>query len=423
MEKQKEIFSNIIGYDDIKNKLNNIVDLLNNTDKYKKIGCTLPHGLLIYGPPGTGKTSIAKSILDHTNRKTYIVRKDKSDGTFTKYIKEIFNKAKEEQPSIILLDDLDKFSVVDNNKSNNEEYVIVQSLIDDIKNDDVFVMATANDMYNLPSSLRRKGRFDFQFAIDNPKEEDRVKIFNHYLSNKIIDKDIDIKKISYILNNTSCAELEEVSNLAGYYAAYKNKKKIGMDELLRASLEIEYNGNIEDINLEDEYTIKTAYHEAGHALVSELLEPGSISFISVVKTDSNVKGITIHNDNDNYWQDVKFRINRVKTLLAGKAATEVVYNTCDTGSSRDIDRAYVVIEDLIKNYCFYDFKSIYNHDGSERLKSNSENEIQKTLTDYYNEVKTLLFNNRSILDKLANELSNKKILFKEEINEIIHEKN
>ena len=423
MEKQKEIFSNIIGYDDIKNKLKNIVDLLNNTDKYKKIGCTLPHGLLIYGPPGTGKTSIAKSILDHTNRKTYIVRKDESDGTFTKYIKEIFNKAKEEQPSIILLDDLDKFSVVDNNKSNNEEYVIVQSLIDDIKNDDVFVMATANDMYNLPSSLRRKGRFDFQFAIDNPKEEDRVKIFNHYLINKKIDKDIDIKKISYILNNTSCAELEEVSNLAGYYAAYKNKKKIGMDELLRASLEIEYNGNIEDINLEDEYTIKTAYHEAGHALVSELLEPGSISFISVVKTDSNVKGITIHNDNDNYWQDVKFRINRVKTLLAGKAATEVVYNTCDTGSSRDIDRAYVVIEDLIKNYCFYDFKSIYNHDGSERLKSNSENEIQKTLTDYYNEVKTLLFNNRSILDKLANELSNKKILFKEEINEIIHEKN
>ena len=416
MNEKEEIFDNIIGYDDIKNTLKTIVDMLNNSEKYKKLGCNIAHGLLLYGPPGTGKTNIAKEILDNVNRKVYIIRKNKSDGNFIDYVSDMFEKAKENQPSIILLDDLDKFSEAEL-KSNNEEFVAIQSLIDDIKEEEIFVIATANDIKVLPSSLKRAGRFDVKIEIDNPKDEDAFKIFSHYLKDKKIDKDVNIKNISYILTNCSCAELEKVCNQAGIYAGYKNKESIGMNDLLRAALELKYDTNIEDINVEDNYAINTAYHEAGHALIGELLEPNSISFITITKNDSNTKGFTIFHNNDDYYSDFKFMENRVKSLLAGKAATEIVYNTCDVGSKSDLERAYNIVERFVESYCMLDFNSwiIYSNEASERVKDSKYSNINNLINSYYNEVKNMLIDNRSKLDALAYELKDKKILFKDEI--------
>ena len=416
MSDKKDLFNNIIGYDNIKTTLKTVIDMLNNVEKYKKLGCNIAHGLLLYGPPGTGKTSIAKEVLNNVNRKIYIIRKNKSDGKFMDYVSNIFLEAKKNQPSIILLDDLDKFSENDF-KTNNEEYVAIQSLIDDIKNEDIFVIATANDIHVLPQSLKRAGRFDIKIEIDNPKEEDAFKIFTHYLKGKKIDKNVNIKNLSYILTNCSCAELEKVCNQAGIYAGYKNKESIGMDELLRSALEIKYNTNIEEINVEDKYAINTAYHEAGHALIGELLEPDSISFITITKNDSDTKGFTIFHNNEDYHSDIKFMKNRVKSLLAGKAATEIVYNTCDVGSNSDLHRAYDIVCRFVDDYCMLDFDSwiIDRNETSQKVKENKSNNINKLIDSYYREVKDMLIKNRNKLDALANELKNKKILFKDEI--------
>ena len=107
-------------------------------------------------------------------------------------------------------------------------------------NEDIFVIATVNDYHSLPSSLRRAGRFDIQLKIDNPKEEDAIKIFEYYLKSKKVSKDVDAKKLSYILTDSSCAELEKVCNQAGIYAGFKNKAEIEMEDLIRASLELKY---------------------------------------------------------------------------------------------------------------------------------------------------------------------------------------
>lgn len=417
---KKELFKNIVGYDNTKKTLERLIDVLNNQEKYKKLGSTIPHGLFLYGPPGLGKTTFSKEILKNVNRKTYTIRKTKSDGSFIDYMTNIFNKAKENQPSIILLDDLDKFAE-DNNTRNAEEFVTVQSLIDNIKNEDIFVIATANNRHILPDSLLRSGRFDIKIEIDYPTRKESFDILKHYLKNKKIDKDVNIKNISYILECRSCADFEKVCNQAGIYAGFKNKEKIGNNELLRAALELTYDTNIEELNKEDKYALNTAYHEAGHAIVGEYLEPGSVSFITIARTDSETKGITKYHKNDNYFDDITFMENRIITLLAGKAATEIIYNKCDTGTESDLRRAYDITARLIDDYCKLDFYSFYRGEStSEKVKENKLENINKSVEKYYIKAKEILIENKSKLDNLAIELKNKKILFQEEIQNIIN---
>jgi cell division protease FtsH len=416
---KEELFCNIIGYDNTKITLKRILDVINNQEKYKELGSTIPHGLFLYGPPGIGKTSISKEFIKYANRKAYIIRKTKSDGNFINYLNNIFKKAIDNQPSLILLDDLDKFSENDN-KLNNEEFVTVQSLIDEIKEQNVFVIATANNIKVLPVSLLRSGRFDIQIRLDNPEGKDSYEIINYYLKNKKIGKDVDINNISYILKGSSCADLEKVCNQAGIYAGFKNKRVIEMEDLLRASLEWAYDTNLENIYKENKYSLNVSYHEAGHALISEILEPDSISFITTMATNSDSKGMTIYKNNDNYFDDIKFMENRIKILLAGKAATEIVYHKCDVGSNSDLHRAINIARRFFDDYCIDGFDSwFYNEaETSEKVKQSKDDKTIKLLTDYYNETKELLIKNRPTLDLLAKQLKNKKILFQSEIEEI-----
>lgn len=423
MKNDKEMFSNIIGYNDIKMALKRIIDILNNQDKYKQLGSKIPHGLLLYGNPGTGKTSISKEFLNNCHRKTFIVRKNKGNGEFINYLNNIFEDAKKNEPSIILLDDLDKFSETDNYNDNNAEYVVVQSLIDEIQDKDIFVIATVNNEKLLPKSLLRSGRFDIQLQIEEPTDKDSFAIINYYLNNKKIAEDVNIQNISYILNGSSCADLEKVCNQAGIYAGYKNESVIHMEDLLRSSLEFVYNTNIEDINKEDRYIINIAYHEAGHALIKELLEPNSVQFITTIKAESSTKGMIKYHNNDNYWDDINFMKNRIKALLAGKAATEIVFNNCDTGCNSDLHKAFDIARRMVDNYCMYGFDAWYydSCETSEKVKQNKDDKTNELITKYYDEVKKLLIKYRPVLDALAKKLKEKKILFQAEIYNIIQE--
>ena len=422
MKKEKELFKKIIGYDEVKKTLERVIDCINNQDKYKKLGCNIPHGLLFYGEPGLGKSTLAEEFIrECPNRKSFIIRKIKSNGSFIDYINKVFKDAINESPSIVLLDDLDKFAEDDDN-DNKEEYVAVQSLIDEARDKDVFVIATANNKGVLPISLLRSGRFDIQIKIDYPSEKDSYKIAEYYLKKKKVDKNINFKNIVCVFSGESCASIEKACNQAGIYAGYNNKEQIEWDELLRAALELRFDCSMEDLYKEDKYGLNTAYHEAGHTLIAELLEPKSIAFTTIANTDSSTRGVTVFHDNEYYWDDIDFMKKRVKAKLAGKAATEIVFNKCDTGANSDLHGVYNIVERFIDNYCMNSFNSWIRHsyEASEKVKESKDDEINTLINDYYNEVKELLFNNRKKLDELANKLYKKKILFEDEIQDIIH---
>lgn len=177
-------FDRIIGYDAIKNELLQICDMIKNKEVYKKLGAKLPQGILLYGKPGLGKRLMAKSIIEESGLKTYTIRKNKGNGDFIAYITETFQTAKEHAPSIVFLDDMDKFANEDSNHCDTEEYVAVQSGIDEVKHCGVFVIATVNEIWKLPKSLKRSGRFDRKIEVRPPSDNDANRIISYYLSKR-----------------------------------------------------------------------------------------------------------------------------------------------------------------------------------------------------------------------------------------------
>ncbi len=402
-------FENVIGYADIKRELARICDLLKNEQKYSALGVTPPGGLLLHGEPGVGKTTMAKCFIAVCGRKMFICRKLKPDGEFVNEIKDTFDEAIAHAPSIVFLDDMDKFANDDRYHRNSEEFVALQSCIDEAKGKDVFVLATANDLDNLPDSLLRAGRFDKVISVKNPTGQDAVAIIRHYLGKKNFIGEIDAEEIAKILNGKSCAELETVINEAGIYAGYAGKDKIDMNDIIKACMRVIYKAP-ESETVEDEFLEQTAYHEAGHAVVAEVLEEGSVSLVSVCEHGSGIGGITAYYQPDRYFRAKKYMENRVLAILAGKAATEVKYGETDVGANSDVNRAFGIVARFIDDYCTYGFESRVEGDSSNALYERREVQIYTEIQRYYQTARKILIQNREFFEKLASSLVEKKTL-------------
>lgn len=421
-------FNKVIGYEDIKIELERIVDQIRNKEKYKKLGVNLTRGLLMDGKPGLGKTLMAKCFIKACNIPTFYVRKEKTNGDFVKYIVDTFEKAKKETPSIVFLDDLDKFANNDAVHQNADEFVTIQSCIDDCKGLDVFVLATTNDIRAIPKSLLRPGRFDKEIDFTAPSREDAIKIVDYYLKKKKC-KGVNSKDIALLLSGATCAMLETVINEGGVYAGFENRDHVEMKDLIRSYLRVAYKAPETIVKKDDKYAIRTAYHEAGHALVGELLEKGSINLLTIKQYErSRARGFAGFINNDDYFKDVKFMENRVIACLAGKAATEVVYGENDPGANSDLHRAFDITSRIIDDYCGYGFSYWEGLGDSPEAPSSNDSLLRKELAielkleEFYQKAKKLLIENRDKLDKLAKELLKKEILVSSDITGIVYGK-
>ena len=411
-------FDKIIGYKDVKNELVRLCDIVKNGEKYRALGVAPVGGLLLDGEPGLGKTLMANCFIKESGRKVYVCRKNKPDGEFVNEIKNTFFEAMENAPSIILLDDMDKFANEDNNHRNAEEYVTVQSCIDEVKGKDVFVIATTNGTDNLPKSLLRAGRFDTIIEVKAPEGQDAADIIKYYLSTKKTLFDVNAEDVARIMNGKSCAALETVINIAGQYAVFADKEYIDMDDITRACLRVIYKAPESSAPHNKTVLEKIAYHEAGHTVAAEMLESGSVDLVTVRKNTGSVGGLTCYHSPDDYWVSKKHMENRVIAILAGKAATEIVFGETDTGANNDLNRAFDVVSRFADEYCAYGFGYWVDYGTSEAVKAKKDERIVADMEHYYIEAKKILIKNRVFLDMLAKKLQEKDTLVYSEIKAI-----
>lgn len=416
-------FDEIIGYAQIKNELKQISDTLKNPKNYEKLGISAPTGLLLYGDPGVGKSLMANAVIEDSGRNVFVCRKNKPNGEFINEIKKTFDMAVENAPSIVFLDDMDKFTNGDMRHRDAEEYVTIQSCIDEIKGKSVFVIATVNETRVLPDSLLRAGRFDRSIEVLAPCGKDAEKIIAHYLEGKKISDDVDVKAITKLLDGKSCAELETVINEAGLYAGYKRLDTISMEHITNACLRMFFDFlppcyDDSDTDVQSIMLPEIIYHEAGHAVVSEVLCPESVSLIYVGNGKSRESGITHLYNNQNttsqYWAK-----SRLTTVLAGAASTEQKFGTVDSGAHSDYERAFDLAERLVEENCIdglqlFSFK--YNH--SQHHLSAQEQVVMAEVERYYRKAKEIIALNKEFLEKLAAALAEKKLLCEADIKKI-----
>lgn len=412
-------FDRIIGYETIKTELIQICDMIHNGEEYEKLGAKLPQGLLLYGDPGLGKTLMAKSFVEESGLKSYVVRRNKGSDDFIGNITAVFDDAKEHAPSIVFLDDMDKFANEDSNHPDAEEYVAVQAGIDDVKECGVFVLATANDIDKLPASLLRSGRFDRRIEVQCPTDRDAKEIIAYYLSGKKVSSAVDMEDLSRMISYSSCAELETILNEAAINAAFERKDSIEMEDLVKSVLRMQYEAPDNYSKTSDDEMRKTALHEAGHLVVCEVLEPGSVGLASIRSSGRSSTGGFIH-------RCKVFNRRPYYTLvdLAGKAAVELYYaDTCASGCISDIEHAFKLIRDghsenATLGFGLVDVATFRFRDTSESLNSRSEAVTQAEMERYMLKTKDILLKNRDFLEKATDALMEKETLLYSDIRRI-----
>ena len=416
----KDYFGEIIGYEDIKKELLIISDMLNNPEIYQELGASINEGVILSGRPGTGKTTMANCLIQSTKRKAYILRKKDADGQFIKAISSVFEEAKKNAPSIVLLDDLDKFSDKDDENCDAEEFVTVQSCIDEARGTGVFVIATVNDIRKIPYSLLRAGRLGKRLKIRVPKKAEATEIIRHYLSKSRKSADLDEKSIAGMLDGESCATLENVINNAAIKAAFNRQEKVTMQNIVDSCLDLIFDAPESGDRLPEDIRKKIAYHESGHVVVSEILDPGSVSIVSIRKTNDGDYGFVRYSrSEENCDISAEFNETMIKASLAGKATTEIVFGEVDMGANADLHNAFNRAKHLVDNHCMFGFQNWIEDDNTAVAAENRNRAMAMVLEKNYLEVKKLLVEHRDLLDRMASELMEKTTLVYSDIQAIV----
>ncbi|MCR4726006.1 MAG: AAA family ATPase [Clostridia bacterium] len=410
-------FDKVIGYDDEKRKLMPICDMMRKFEKYKRLGVVMPSGALLQGEPGYGKTLLAKCFIEACGVPHFLCRKDKADGDFIDYMTKCFDEAVAAAPAIVFLDDMDKFANEDKDHRNAEEYVAVQSCIDNVKGKNVFVIATTNDLYNLPESLLRAGRFDINLEMQGLDRDDQIKLIKYFLGSKSFLEEIPPEQIQDIIGGwMSCAELEKIINDAAIKVAFENRDTVTRDDIIFACLNHHFGGVDTARNYSEEKRKRMAYHEAGHVVVREVLDPNTVSLVSIKAYKSSNGGVTCFCDG--VEKSFEIVINQVKGALGGKAATEIVFEETDIGTRDDIKTARYALEKLRDKNAAFGFESQTDYNSSDATRRRADDVLSAEMNKCYEVAKTIISDHRDFLDAVAAALLEKETIFATDIAEI-----
>lgn len=406
-------FDRIIGYDHIKAELMQISDMIHHPEVYAALDAKLPQGLLLSGAPGLDKTLMATALMEDSGLLCFTVRRSQAEDEFLKQLAHTFDEAAEAAPSMLLLDDMDKFS---SDEFSTAAFTAVQSCIDKVQEKQVFVIATVNNVKELPDSLLRCGRFDRQIEVQRPNCTDGEQIIRRYLSGKAPVPDISLSDLTQLLSYSSCAQVESALNEAAIYAAYERSGSITRTHLVRAVLKTIHHVPSEVYPVSKEECRKVAFHEAGHTAMMELVTPGSAAFATLLYSPASAYCYGFVHLNRSLGRRANILVR-----LAGKAACELQYGRMAPGCNSDIRNAAKLIREKAEELGSNGMLGVNvsgRYGDSEAGLLERETIVRAELERYLFEAKEMLASHRQMVQELAEALLEKQTLLHSEIQAI-----
>jgi cell division protease FtsH len=439
----KTSFKDVAGLEGAKEEIQEIVDFLKSPDKYTALGGKIPKGALLIGPPGTGKTLLAKAVAGEAKVPFYSL--SGSDfvemfvGVGASRVRDLFKQAKEKSPAIIFIDEIDAIGRARGKNnfsgSNDERENTLNQLLTEMdgfgSNSNVIVLAATNRADVLDKALMRAGRFDRQIFVDLPDIRERKEIFEVHLRPLKKAKGLDLDFLSKQTPGFSGADIANVCNEAALIAARKGKKSVGKQDFLDAVDRIV--GGLEKKNkiITPAEKRAVAFHEAGHATVSWMLEHAAPLVKVTIVPRGRSLGAAWYLPEERLIVHPEQMLDEMCSALGGRAAEKVIFDKISTGALSDLEkvtkqaRAMVTIyglSDKVGNLTYYD-SSGQNEYGftkpySERTAELIDNEISDIIETQYQRALKLLEVNKDKLTQLAEVLLEKEVIFKDNLEKI-----
>ncbi len=358
-DKKKVFFKDVAGADEEKEELQEVVTFLKDPAKFTKLGAKIPHGVLLVGPPGTGKTLLAKAVAGEADVPFYSI--SGSDfvemyvGVGASRVRDLFDTAKKHRASIIFIDEIDavgRHRGAGLGGGHDEREQTLNQLLVEMdgfgSNEGIIVIAATNRPDILDPALLRPGRFDRQITVNYPDMKGREEILQVHSRNKPFEKDVDLNKIAQTTVGFTGADLANLLNEAALLAARKGKVLIGMDDIEEASIKVIVGTQKKSRKIKEEEKLKTAYHEAGHAIIAHVLPSlDPVRQISIIPSGQAL-GYTLNPPVEDKYSVYKNGIKeQIAMLLGGRAAEKIIFDDISGGASNDIQRATNLARNMI----------------------------------------------------------------------------
>lgn len=436
-------FKDVAGLEGAKEEVEELVDFLKNPKKYTELGAKIPKGALLVGPPGTGKTLLAKAVAGEAQVPFFSL--SGSDfvemfvGVGASRVRDLFKQAKEKAPCIIFIDEIDAIGRARGKNasmgSNDERENTLNQLLTEMDgfgtNSGVIIMAATNRADVLDGALMRAGRFDRQIYVDMPDLNERKEIFKVHLKPLKLEKDIDIDFLSKQTPGFSGADIANLCNEAALIAARKKKKTVELQDFLDAVDRII--GGLEKknkiISKQEKKTI--AFHEAGHATTSWLLEHAHpLVKVTIVPRGQSL-GAAWYLPEERTITTTEQILDEMCSALGGRAAEKIMFGKISTGALSDLEKvtkqAYAMVSiyglnDKVGNISYYDSSGrneySFNKPYSEDTAKTIDEEVSKIIEAQFERAVQILTENKEKLTELANKLLEKEVIFKEDLQKI-----
>lgn len=441
----KVTFKDVAGVDEAKRELEEIVDFLKNPKKYAALGARTPKGVLLLGPSGVGKTLLAKAVAGEAGVPFFSMAgsefMEMLVGVGASRARDLFAQAKKSKPAIIFIDEIDaigrsrSMSVMGGHDEREQTLNQILIEMDGFEpNESVIVMAATNRGDLLDSALLRPGRFDRRVTLDMPDKEGREAILKVHMKNKPFEDNIDWGRVAKRTVGFSGADLENMLNEAAIEAARHNRNKIAMVDIEEAAIKVQLGPQKKRMQSDEEKAM-TAYHELGHAIVAhELPHEDPVHRISIVSRGRSLGHMLNLPSTDRTHETRSHLVEKIASMLGGRAAEELVFGEITTGAASDIQNATAIARDMVMEYGMSVLGPINlsaeqksymgrpyaeSQQLSDEMMAKIDLEVRKFIDEGYKVAVGILKKHRKELDKIAKVLLEKETLEGDEFEELM----